>query len=95
MYIYHALVDALSIHSCRVNLAPASMKGSSPEGNDSEPWDKAGSPNVRFVCAFWPANNNRSFSLKFYQHVNIRNLTRLKITFVTAWWSVSRSRTQH
>ena len=49
MYIYHALVDALSIHSCRVNLAPASMKGSSPEGNDSEPWDKAGSP--KFVSS--------------------------------------------
>ena len=45
MCIYHALVDALSTHSCRVNLAPASTKGSSPEGNDSEPWNKVGGPN--------------------------------------------------
>ena len=45
MYIYHALIDALSTHSCMVNLAPASMKGSLPEGNDSELWDETEGPN--------------------------------------------------
>ena len=34
-----------STHSCMVNLAPASMKGSLPEGNDSELWDETEGPN--------------------------------------------------